>query len=177
MKTFYNENQGKVLQRKTRAVMVGDLQIGGGAPVSIQSMCATKTQNIEATLRQVQLLEEHQTDVIRIAIDSKADVEALKIIRPQTKARIVIDLQENYRLISLVAPFVQKVRYNPGHLHHHEKEVPVQKKVAFLVETAREYNLALRIGVNFGSLDPSQKANNSEDRLEAAISSASEHVG
>jgi len=176
MKTIFTGSPIPPKKRVTRAVFAGDLQIGGGAPVSVQSMCATKTQNIEATLQQIRLLEAHKTDLIRVAIDSKADVEALKVLREQTKARIVIDLQENYRLISLVAPYVQKVRYNPGHLHHHERDVPVHKKVAFLVTTAKEHNLALRIGVNFGSLDPSLKASKA-DHIEAALSSAAEHVG
>jgi len=79
-------------------------------------------------------------------------------------------------LIELVAPFVQKVRYNPGHLHHHEKETPVEEKVNFIVETAKKHNLALRIGVNFGSLDPNA-SEHAESDIEAALSSARMHVG
>jgi len=134
--------------RKTREVIAGTVKIGGSNPISVQSMCATKTQDVEATVAQINLLESHGADLIRIAIDSKRDVEALKEIRKQTKANIVIDLQESYRLMELVAPYVQKVRYNPGHLHHHEKEVPVKDKVKYIVDTARKYKLAVRIGVN-----------------------------
>jgi len=162
--------------RKTRVVTAGTVKIGGSNPIAVQSMCATKTQNIEATVGQISLLEANGADLIRIAIDSKRDVEALKEIRKQTKANLVIDLQENYRLIELVAPFVQKVRYNPGHLHHHEKETPVEEKVNFIVETAKKHNLALRIGVNFGSLDPNA-SEHAESDIEAALSSARMHVG
>lgn len=161
--------------RKTREVVAGTVRIGGSNPIAVQSMCATKTQNIEATIEQIRLLERHGADLIRVAIDSKRDVEALKEIRQQTNANIVIDLQENYRLIELVAPYVQKVRYNPGHLHHHEKEVPVKDKVKFIVDTAKKYNLALRIGVNFGSLDPNAK-DLAESDIEAALSSARQHI-
>jgi (E)-4-hydroxy-3-methylbut-2-enyl-diphosphate synthase len=144
-------------------------------------MCATRTQDIEATIRQIRLLEEAGADVIRIAIDSKRDVEALAEIRKSVpNARLVVDLQENYRLITQVAPYVQKVRYNPGHLHHHEKNTPVRDKVKFLVETAREHNLALRIGVNFGSLDPSKLDSSNKDEVEhtdAALASVREHIG
>ncbi len=170
------ENTKSKIQRKpTRKVVVGDLTLGGGQPIAVQSMCATKTQDIPATLNQIRILQEHGADIIRIAIDSKRDVEALKMLRAQTDARIVIDLQENYRLAALVAPYVQKIRYNPGHLHHHEKDVPVREKVAFLVKQAKEHNLALRIGVNFGSLDPEQKSAYTDER-EAALTSAREHV-
>jgi (E)-4-hydroxy-3-methylbut-2-enyl-diphosphate synthase len=161
--------------RKTREVIAGTVRIGGQNSIAVQSMCATKTQDIEATVGQIALLESHGADLIRIAIDSKRDVEALKEIRKHTKANLVIDLQENYRLIELVAPYVQKVRYNPGHLHHHEKEVPVKDKVAYIVSIARKHNLALRIGVNFGSLDPNA-TDLSESDMDAALSSARQHI-
>jgi (E)-4-hydroxy-3-methylbut-2-enyl-diphosphate synthase len=139
-------------------------------------MCATKTQDIEATCRQIALLEEHGADIIRIAIDSKRDVEALAVIRERTKARLVVDLQESYKLAKMIAPYVQKIRYNPGHLYHHEKSVPVREKVKFLVDVAKDHDLAMRIGVNFGSLDPAQEQKDT-DPIEAAIASAKEHIG
>lgn len=159
----------------TRPAKVRDLQIGGGAPVSVQSMCATPTKNIEDTLAQVHLLEEHGADLIRIAIDGPRDVKALQEIRSQTDARLVVDIQESYRLAEKVAPYVDKIRYNPGHLHHHEKSVPVIDKVRYLAGVAREHDCAVRIGVNFGSLDPNQKESGDSSR-EQALRSAGEHV-
>jgi len=166
----------RITRRKTRSVRVGDLIIGSEGPISVQSMCATKTQDIEATCRQIALLEEHGADIIRIAIDSRRDVEALAEIRKRTNARLVVDLQESYKLAKNVAPFVQKIRYNPGHLYHHEKGVPVREKVAYIVEVARTHDLALRIGVNFGSLDPAL-SQGEKDSIEVAIDSAKEHMG
>jgi (E)-4-hydroxy-3-methylbut-2-enyl-diphosphate synthase len=139
-------------------------------------MCATKTQDTEATIRQIKLLQDHSADIIRIAIDSRKDVEALAEIRKQTDARLVVDLQESYKLAKAVAPYVQKIRYNPGHLYHHEKNVPVHEKVKYLVDVAREHDLALRIGVNFGSLDPAL-AGKEMDPIEVALNSAKEHSG
>ena len=165
----------KITRRKTRLVRVRDLIIGSEGPISVQSMCATKTQDIPATLNQVQMLMDHGADVIRIAVDSRKDVDALAEIRSKTSARLVVDLQESYKLAEKVAPFVDKIRYNPGHLHHHERQIPVAEKVKFLVGVAREHELALRIGVNFGSLDPSQRAE-AEDPLEAALQSAAQHI-
>ncbi len=166
----------RITRRKTRSVRVGDLIIGSEGPISVQSMCATKTQDIEATCRQIALLEEYGADIIRIAIDSRRDVEALAAIRKRTGARLVVDLQESYKLARSVAPYVQKIRYNPGHLYHHEKDVPVRTKVAYIVDVAREHDLALRIGVNFGSLDPAL-AQSGEDPIDVAIGSAKEHIG
>lgn len=171
-----NSNTIKISRRKTRSVRVGDLVIGSESHISTQSMCATKTQDIDATVRQIKLLQDHGADIIRIAIDSRRDVEALAEIRKQVTARLVVDLQESYKLAKSVAPYVQKIRYNPGHLYHHEKNVPVHEKVAYIVNVAREHDLALRIGVNFGSLDPAL-AGNEEDPLEVALNSAKEHVG
>lgn len=166
-------NKPEIKRRLTRTVTVGDLQIGSSHPIAVQSMCATRTQDIEATLKQISLLSEAGADIIRVAIDSKRDVEALAQIRKKTKARLVVDLQENYRLIELVAPFVQKVRYNPGHLHHHEQSVSVFEKVHFIVNAARKHNCALRIGVNFGSLDPNLGG---ADSKQIALKSVAEHI-
>lgn len=156
-----------------RAVDAGRVRIGGGAPIAVQSMCATKTTDIDATLRQIQLLQHAGADLIRIAVDSRNDVAALAEIRKQTDAVLVVDLQENYRLAENVAPYVQKFRYNPGHLHHHQKSVPVLDKVKFLVDVAGTHDCALRIGVNFGSLDPELHDIAPED---AALRSALEHA-
>jgi len=165
----------RIIRRKTRSVSVRDLGIGSEHPISVQSMCATKTQDVEATAGQIQRLIDHGADIIRIAVDSKKDVEALAVIREKVPhARLVVDLQESYRLAERVAPFVDKIRYNPGHLHHHEHSVPVREKVAFIVEAARQNGCALRIGVNFGSLDP---ALGGPDPIEAALTSAAEHIG
>lgn len=168
--------KSRIQRRKTRSVPVGDIALGSAHPIAVQSMCATRTQDIEATLGQIALLQEHGADIIRIAVDSRKDVEALAAIRPRTTARIVVDLQESYKLASKVAPYVQKIRYNPGHLHHHEKEVPVFEKVKYIVNAAREHDCAVRIGVNFGSLDPAQ-SERGEDSLSAALSSVGEHIG
>ena len=162
-------------RRETRAVRAGQVTIGGGAPVSVQSMCATRTQDIPATLKQIRLLQEHGADLIRIAIDSKKDVQALEEIRKETDAALVVDLQESYRLVADIAPLVQKVRYNPGHLHHHQKSIPVADKVKFIVDTAGAHDCAVRIGVNFGSLDPALRGTEAEP-MDVALQSVGNHI-
>lgn len=160
--------------RKTRVVSIGTVAVGGQNEILLQSMCATKTTDIPATLAQIHLLRNAGAGLIRVAVDSKKDVAALKEIRKETDANLVVDLQENYRLAAEVAPVVQKFRYNPGHLHHHQPEVRVADKVQFLVDVAGANDCAIRIGVNFGSLDPAQKSTH-DAPIEAAIHSALEH--
>ncbi len=161
--------------RTTRTIRVRDLVIGGTAPIAVQSMAATRTQDLEATLRQVRILEQAGADLIRIAVDSAADVEALAQIRRRTDARLSVDLQENYRLAASVAPLVDKIRYNPGHLHHHEKAKPVAEKVRFLVDTARANGCALRIGVNAGSIAPEYIERFADDHVGAIAQCAVDH--
>ncbi len=163
-------------RKDTRAVRVGPITIGGGAPIAVQSMAATKTQDIEATVRQVGLIDQAGADLVRIAVDSKADVVALAEIRDRTSATLSVDLQENYRLVTAVAPHVDKVRYNPGHLWHHEREKPVRDKVAMIAETAEAHDIALRVGVNCGSVDPAMIERFGEDDVGAMVQSALDHA-
>ena len=159
----------------TRAVRIGPITVGGGSPIAVQSMAATKTQNIEATVRQVELLEAAGADIVRIAVDSRKDVEALAEVRGRTSATLSVDLQENYRLAEIVAPHVDKVRYNPGHLYHHEREKPTRDKVAFLAEVAEHNDCAIRVGVNCGSVDPVMIERFGDDDVGAMVESALEH--
>jgi len=159
----------------TRAVRVGTVSLGGGHEVAVQSMCATRTQDVDATVEQAEQIRRAGAALVRLAVDNPKDVEALAEIRRQTSANLVVDLQESYRLAEQVAPHVDKVRYNPGHLYHHEKHKSVRDKVGFLVAVAREHDLAIRVGVNCGSVDPEVKARFPEDDVEAMVASALDH--
>ena len=159
----------------TRAVRVGSVVIGGGHPIAVQSMCATRTQDVDLTVEQAESIRRAGGDVVRVAVDSAKDVEALAEVRRQTTANLVVDLQENYRLAAQVAPHVHKIRYNPGHLYHHEREKSPAQKVAFLVEVAREHDCAIRVGVNCGSVDPEMKARFPGDDVQAMVESALQH--
>ena len=156
--------------RKTRKIHIGKLVIGGDSPIAVQSMAATQTQDLTATARQIEVLEKANADIIRIAVDNEKDVEALKILREKfPDSTWSVDLQENYKLAPLVAPWVDKIRYNPGHLFHLEKDKSIREKVQFIVEAARENQCALRIGVNCGSVDPDYKEKYKNDSTEAMV--------
>ena len=159
----------------TRAVRIGRTTIGAGQPIAVQSMTATKTWDVESTVGQILDLERAGADIVRIAVDSARDVKALPAIRERTRANLSIDLQENYRLAAEVAPFVDKIRYNPGHLHHHERSRPVKDKVAFLADVAVRHDCALRVGVNCGSIDPEKAGRFAGDSVAEMVASALEH--
>jgi (E)-4-hydroxy-3-methylbut-2-enyl-diphosphate synthase len=162
--------------RKTRKIRIGKLVIGGDSPIAVQSMAATQTQDLTATARQIEVLEKANADVIRIAVDSEKDVEALKELRKKfPDSTWSVDLQENYKLAPIVAPWVDKIRYNPGHLFHLEKEKSIREKVEFIVEAARKNDCAIRIGVNCGSVDPDYKERFKDDSTESMVRCAVDH--
>ncbi|WP_417749367.1 (E)-4-hydroxy-3-methylbut-2-enyl-diphosphate synthase [Rosistilla oblonga] len=165
-----------IQRNPTRRVQIGSVVVGDGNRIAVQSMTATKTQNVEATAAQANALHAAGADVVRIAVDSEKDVAALAEIRKLTKANLAVDLQENFRLAELVAPHVDKIRYNPGHLYHHQKDKPWQEKVEFMINQAKRHDCAIRIGVNCGSVDP-EKANkfDPEDSITPMLESAWEH--
>ena len=166
----------KIERNPTRQVKIGTTSIGGGAPIAVQSMTATKTQDIDATVSQIQDLVKAGADIVRVAIDSRKDADALIEIRRQVQANLSVDLQENYRLAEVIAPFVDKLRYNPGHLYHHEPEKPWQDKVRYLAQIARDNDCAIRVGVNCGSVDPAKKALcREEDSISPMLESALDH--
>jgi (E)-4-hydroxy-3-methylbut-2-enyl-diphosphate synthase len=165
-----------ITRNPTRSVRIGSISIGAAHPIAVQSMTATHTQNIDATVEQVNALTAAGADVVRIAVDSDRDAVALAEIRRQTTANLSVDLQENYRLAEKVAPHVNKIRYNPGHLYHHEKNRPWQEKVQYIAGVARDHDCAIRVGVNCGSVDPAKKNKyDAHDSITPMIESALEH--
>ena len=166
----------EITRNSTRAVKIGTISIGANNPIAVQSMTATKTTDVSATVELVQLMQDAGADVVRIAVDSKKDASALAEIRKQTTANLSVDLQENYRLAEIVAPHVDKIRYNPGHLYHHETEKPWQEKVRYLAGIAANHDCAMRVGVNCGSVDPAKKEKfDAEDSISPMLESALEH--
>ncbi len=166
----------EISRNPTRSVRIGSMTIGAGQPIAVQSMTATPTRDVAATVAQVNALHAAGADAVRIAVDSRKDVEAVSCIRRETDANLVVDLQENYRLAEKLAPHVDKIRYNPGHLYHHEPERPWQDKVRWIAELAEANDCALRVGVNCGSVDPAKVAEfAADDTVGPMLQSALDH--
>ena len=166
----------ELTRNPTRTVRIGTIEIGAGRPIAVQSMTATKTTDVEATTRQINALTDAGADIVRVAVDSKKEAEALAQINECTQANLAVDLQENYRLAEMVAPFVAKLRYNPGHLYHHERQKPWQEKVRYIAGIAAEHDCAIRVGVNCGSVDPDKKEQfDPADSIGPMLASALDH--
>jgi len=166
---------GSSQRNATRAVRVGNVAIGAGAPLSVQSMCATKTRDVDATAAQTRLLADAGAALVRVAVDNSRDAEALAELRGRVDVALVVDLQEHYRLAREVAPHVDKLRYNPGHLHHHERKRSIADKVAELADIAGEHDCALRVGVNCGSVAPEYDEAHPRDSVGAMVACAIDH--
>ena len=173
-----------IQRNQTREVKIGRITIGNQHPIAVQSMCATPTTDVAATVAQLLALRRAGADIIRIAADSKKDAAALIELRGQLRTELCgqpdavlsVDLQENYRLAEVLAPHVDKIRYNPGHLHHHERAKPWRDKVEYLAELAARHDCALRVGVNAGSVDPDKRTNRRDgDSVTPMVESALEH--
>ena len=166
----------KIKRNPTRTVSVGSVDIGGGNPIVVQSMCTAHTANALETAKQAETLDQAGAGVVRVAVDNNSDAQALEVIRDNCNANLAVDLQENYRLAEKVAKHVDKIRYNPGHLYHHERSKPIKDKVKLLAEIATQNDCAIRVGVNSGSVDPNKKDQfEKDDSVSPMVASALEH--
>lgn len=131
----------------TRPVMVGSVQIGGGAPVVVQSMTCTPTSDTEATLNQIRALADGGCDVVRVTLPNRAAIDSFKAICDASPVPIIADIHFDYRLaIAAVDAGAAKLRINPGNIGSWEK-------VDAVIEAAGAAGAAIRIGVNAGSLE------------------------
>jgi (E)-4-hydroxy-3-methylbut-2-enyl-diphosphate synthase len=135
-------------RRRSRQIYIGDVRIGGDAPIVVQSMTATDTANVEATVRQVQELAEAGCDVVRIAVPDKEAAAALPEIVAQTPVPLIADIHFDYRwALAAIESGFHALRLNPGNIRDPEK-------VKTVVRAAKERGIPIRIGVNAGSLPP-----------------------
>ena len=131
----------------TKQIKIGSVTVGGGAPVTIQSMCNTNTADVEATVEQIHRLEEAGCQIVRVAVPDQAAAAAVGRIRSRIHVPLVADIHFDYRLaIAAIENGADKIRINPGNIGSEEK-------VQAVVDKAKEYNVPIRVGVNSGSLE------------------------
>ena len=154
----------------TRPVMVGSVQIGGGAPVVVQSMTCTPTSDTEATLDQIRALADGGCDVVRVTLPNRAAIDSFKAICDASPVPIIADIHFDYRLaIAAVDAGATKLRINPGNIGSWEK-------VDAVIDAAGAAGAAIRIGVNGGSLEKSLLEKYGHPTPEALVESAFSHI-
>ncbi|RUM45837.1 MAG: 4-hydroxy-3-methylbut-2-en-1-yl diphosphate synthase [Hydrogenimonas sp.] len=130
----------------TKQIFVGNVAVGGDAPISVQSMTYSRTADVQATVEQINRLHFAGADIVRVAVPDYEDAKALKEIRAQTSLPLVADIHFNYRLALIAAEWVDCIRINPGNIGE-------KSRVKEVVKACTERNIPIRIGVNCGSLE------------------------
>ncbi len=154
-------------RRPTRKIKVGKLAIGGDAPITVQSMTTTPTSDINATLQQIAELTAAGCDIVRVAVPSQDDADALSAIAAKSKLPVVADIHFQPRYVfAAIEAGCAKVRVNPGNIKAFDD------KIADIARAATEHGTSIRIGVNAGSLDPRLRSMYETDPAGALVQSA-----
>ena len=154
----------------TKKIMVGAVPVGGGAPVSIQSMCSTKTDDVSATVDQILRLEEAGCEIVRVAVPDMAAAQAVGPIKSRIHIPLVADIHFDYKLaLECVAQGIDKIRINPGNIGGEDR-------VKAVADCCRVHNIPIRIGVNGGSLEKEILAKYGKICPEAMVESAFGHI-
>ena len=155
-----------IKRRKSRQIMVGKVPVGGDAPIAVQSMTNTETCDVEATLAQIKALEKVGVDIVRVSVPSMEAAEAFKLIRQQAGVPLIADIHFDYRIALQVLKYgVDCLRINPGNIGREDR-------VRAVIESARDKDVPLRIGVNAGSLGKELLRKYKEPNADAMVESA-----
>lgn len=159
-----------IKRRPSRRIYVGNVPIGDGAPIAVQSMTNTDTCDVAATVAQVQRIADAGADIVRVSVPTMDAAEAFKLIKQQTKVPLVADIHFDYRIALKVAEYgVDCLRINPGNIGN-------EQRIRAVVDCAREFNIPIRIGVNGGSLERDLQEKYGEPTGQALLESAMRHV-
>lgn len=159
-----------MLRTETRSFQIGHLTMGGNNHVIIQSMCNTKTKDVEATVKQIHELEKAGCEMVRVAIFDKEDASAIADIKKQIHIPLIADIHFDYRLALLaIENGIDKIRINPGNIGSMDK-------VKAVVEACKQHHIPIRIGVNGGSLEKDILEKYGKPTAQGMIESAKKHV-
>ena len=162
--------ESPIQRRVSRKIFVGDVAVGGDAPISVQSMTNTDTCDVAATVAQVRAIAEAGADIVRISVPTLDAAEAFRQIRQQVTVPLVADIHFDHRIALKVAAYgVDCLRINPGNIGRDEK-------VREVIDCARDKGIPIRIGVNAGSLGKDLQRKYGEPTPEALVESAMRHV-
>ncbi len=164
-------NHCPITRRKSRQIMIGDVAVGGDAPISVQSMTNTETTDIDATVAQILSIQEAGADIVRVSVPTMDAAEAFGEIRKQVSVPLVADIHFDHKIALRVADLgVDCLRINPGNIGKEDR-------IRAVVDKARSNNIPIRIGVNAGSLERDLQKKYGEPTPDALVESAMRHVG
>jgi len=164
------KTESPILRRKSRKIFVGDVPVGGDAPISVQSMTNTDTRDVASTVAQVRAIAEAGADIVRVSVPTMEAAEAFRQIREQVTVPLVADIHFDHRIALRVAEYgVDCLRINPGNIGR-------DAKVREVIDCARDRGIPIRIGVNAGSLGKDLQRKYGEPTPEALVESAMRHV-
>ena len=163
-------NESPIVRRKSRQIMVGDVPVGGDAPISVQSMTNTPTSDVEATVAQIESIQQAGADIVRVSVPSLAEAEAFGEIRKRVSIPLVADIHFDHKIALRVADLgVDCLRINPGNISREDR-------LREVITKAKDLNIPIRIGVNAGSLGKDLLRKYSEPTAEAMVESAMRNV-
>jgi len=159
-----------IKRRPCRQIMVGNVPIGGDAPIAVQSMTNTETCDVEATVAQINALADAGADIVRVSVPTMEAAEAFKHIKQQSPVPLVADIHFDYKIALKVADYgVDCLRINPGNIGREDR-------VSAVIEKARDCGIPIRVGVNAGSLEKDLQQKYGEPTPEALVESAFRHI-
>ncbi len=157
-------------RRKTRKIRIGDIAIGGDAPVTVQSMTSTRTEDTAATIGQIRRLVDAGCEIVRVAVPNREAAEALGVIRRSVRIPLVADIHFQYQLaLTALKQGVDKIRINPGNIGDEDR-------IHKVLRAAKERGVPIRIGVNAGSLSRENIQKHAGITAEGMVNSALDHV-
>ncbi len=161
--------ENKIIRRKTKTIKVGNVDVGGNSPISVQSMTNTLTKDVEATIKQINELADEGADIVRVSCPDKESTESLKKIVDLVNVPIVADIHFHYqRALEAAEAGASCLRINPGNIG--------AKKISEVIQAAKQNNISMRIGVNAGSIDESILKKYDEPNADALVESAVENI-
>ncbi len=162
--------ENPIKRRPSTQIKVGNVLIGGDAPIAVQSMTNTRTTDVEATVAQIRAIAAAGADLVRVSVPTMEAAEAFKLIKQQSPIPLVADIHFDYRIALKVAEYgVDCLRINPGNIGREDR-------IRAVVDAARDHNIPIRIGVNGGSLEADIQEKYREPTPEALVESAMRHV-
>ena len=163
-------NKNPIVRRKSRQIMLGAVAVGGDAPISVQSMTNTNTQDVEATVAQIQSIQKAGADIVRVSVPSMKDAEAFGEIRKRVDLPLVADIHFDHKIALRVADLgVDCLRVNPGNITR-------ENRLREVISKARDLSIPIRIGVNAGSLGKDLLRKYREPTASALVESAMRNV-